>query len=245
MRAGHLAIVVGAVLTTTLGGAAIARAGFISVLLSAGENGVSTASASGNFQFTNPADSPQLAINDLAGTGMIQAGTGGGVSFFNLGGVPVVLSVADGSAFIASSGAPAGAIPSTGLGSIAPEAGGTIPTDAALLSLSLSDATGGPVLTLSVTDAGGDVLGSGQVSVPAGGWWAIGLTSDGGARPPVEEPPVIEPPVVIPPVVEPPVLPSDPPTAATPEPTTLALAAIGLPLAGAALGRKRLLRNRN
>jgi hypothetical protein len=244
MRAVHLAIVVGAVLGTTFGGAGIARAGIISIVLSAGEDGTAATSSSGSFQFTNPTS--QVAINELIGTGMAQAGTAGGVSFFNSGGVPVVLSLGVGSAYIASSSAPASALPSTGLAPSAPEAGGTIPTDAALLSLSLSDPseTGGPVLTLSATGADGSVLGSGQVSVPAGGWWVLGLTASDVSQPPPQEPPVIEPPVVIPPPQEPPVVTPDPPIAATPEPTTLALAAIGLPLAGAAL-RRRALRGRN
>ena len=213
-----------------------ARAGLISVILSAGSDGSSTPTASGSFQFTSPTDSPVVGISDLVGISSAQANTAGGSAFFGGLGLPIVLDVSDGVAVISSSTAPAGAVPSTGLATAAPTAPDTIPTDAAVLSAILSDPIDGAsqLLSVSVANGSGSELGSGQVVVPEGGWWVLGLSPQAVTTPPVVDPPVIDPPVIDPPIVDPPVVdPPSPPTAATPEPTTLALAALGLPLAGA------------
>lgn len=228
VRTVRAVVLVGAVLVGLLGGAGVARAGFISVLLSAGPDGSSVPSSSGSFQFTNPTGSTVIGISDLAGVSSAQANTAGGSAFFGGLGLPVVLNVSDGVAVVSTPNAPASAVPSTGLSSAAPTAPDTIPTDAAVLSASLSVPAGGTqTLSVSVTNGLGSELGSGTLVVPEGGWWVLGLSPEAVTTPPVD-PPVIVPPVV-PPVVDPPVVPpTTPPTAATPEPTTLALAALGI-----------------
>jgi hypothetical protein len=217
-----------------LSGAGTAHAGFISVLLSAGPADSATPSSSGNFQFTNPTGSPLLGINQLGGVSSAQANTAGGSAFFGGLGLPIVLNVADGMAALSTSNAPSGAVPSSGLSSVAPTAPNT---NATVLNANLMapTANGSQVLSVSVTDGLGTSLGIGQVTVPGGGWFVLGLSPD--ATPPVV-PPVVDPPPVVPPVV-PPTTP--PPSTATPEPATLALAGLGLPLVAVA---RRLRRNR-
>src|SRR5207249_4662908 len=122
--------------------------------------------------------------------------------------------------------------------------------------LTVSDpaANGSRVLSVSVTNSAGGSLGGTQVTLPDGGWWVLGL---GSARPPA--PPPIDPgpvdpgppsgggggtdnPGTLPPPVPVPVPPSVPPPdtgapsgpVSTPEPATLALVGVGLPLVGAA-----------
>lgn len=225
-------VLVGAVLASLLSGVGTARAGFISVALTAGAAGSAGPSFSGGFQFTNPTGSPEIGISDLVAAGSAQANTAGGSAFFAGPGLPIVVSISDGVAVISSAGAPAGAVPSGGLSSVAPTAPDTIPTGAAVLGVSLSDAAGGTqTLSVSVTNGLGSELGRGTVAVPEGGWWVIGLSPEAEVLPPVVDPPVT-PPVVVRPVT--------PPTAATPEPATLVLAGLGLPLIGAA----RLLRSK-
>ncbi len=82
------------------------------------------------------------------------------------------MNVADGSAYLSTATAPTGSVPSAGLGSVAPVAGGTAPADAGLLAIGLSDpaANGVRVLSASVTDAGGGTLGTAHVTLPGGGW---------------------------------------------------------------------------
>lgn len=243
LQKARIAILVGAIL---LAGVGRADAGFISVLLTAGESGSSTPASSGGFQFTPPAGSPLIGISQLGGVSSAQANTAGGSAFFGGLGLPIVVSVADGSAVLSSTGTPSGAVPSSGLSSVAPTAPDTIPTGASVLSASLASpaANGSQVLSVSVTDGLGTSLGSGQVTVPGGGWFVLGLSPDAGTTPPPVIPPVIDPPPVVPPVVDPPVVPpTTPPTAATPEPATLTLVGLGLPLVGAVrLFRKRRLR---
>ena len=230
---------VGAVLVGVLGGPGTARAGFISVLMAAGPDGSSSPSSLGSFQFSNPTGSPLIGIGQLGGVSSAQANTAGGSAFFGGLGLPIVVNVSDGAAVLSSTGAPSGAVPSTGLSSVAPTAPDTIPAGAAVLDANLLPpaANGSQVLSVSVTDGLGTALGNGQVTVPAGGWFVLGLTRGVATTPPPVVPPVIDPPPVVPPV-GPPVV---PPTAATPEPATLVLAGLGLPLVAVArrLRRKR------
>ena len=237
-RSVRLAILAGVLVLVPAG---TARAGFISVVLTAGSEGSSTPSSSSSFQFTNPTGSPLIGISNLSGVSSAQATTAGGAAFFGGLGLPIVLDLSDGTGVVSSSNAPPEALPSSGLSSVAPTAPELIPPDAAILSASLSPPEDGPqFLSVSLTTDLGAELGSGLIPLPSGGWWVIGLTPGTETVPPVVEPPVIEPPVVLPPV-EVPSVPSNPnpPTAATPEPATLALAALGAPLVGAARWLRR------
>lgn len=218
---------------------ATAHAASIWVTLAAGLPGAESPSANTEFYFDNP-HGPNIAVTSLTGGVSAEAATGGGNSFFGGAGTPVLLNVGDGSAYIASGSAPPAAR-SFGAGGVtpsssAPVAGGSTPTNAALLGVNLAepDANGKRSLTASITDSLGNPLGSGTVNVPDGGWWVIGLGPDTRVPPdPVPAPtPIPEPPVTNPPA------PGN--TAATPEPGTLALAAVG---SGAAYAWRRT-RNR-
>jgi hypothetical protein len=180
-RTVRMVVLVGAV----LGWASPARAGFISVLLTAGPVGGTAPSSSNSFQFTNPSGAPLVAVSQVPSSGMVKATTGGGFSVFSGAGLPVVLNIADGSAYLASTGAPSGSVPAAGLASAAPSAGGMVPPAADLLTVALSNpaANGAQVLTVGVTDAAGDPLGTARVTLPSNGWWVLGLTpgSAGGS----------------------------------------------------------------
>src|SRR4051812_37520724 len=106
MRVAWRLCMVGAVLLGVLGGAGVARAGFISVILSAGGDATVTPSSSGSFQFTNPTGSPTVGISDLVGVASAQANTAGGSAFFGGLGLPIVLDVSNGVAVVSTSNAP-------------------------------------------------------------------------------------------------------------------------------------------
>src|SRR5262249_51823327 len=78
--------------------------------------------------------------------------------------------------------------------SAAPTAGGTLPSNAALLGLKLADpdAAGARALTAAITDPNGNPLGTGTVAVPGDGWWVVGLTPGATTDPP--PPPPVHPP---------------------------------------------------
>ena len=149
-----------------------------------------------------------------------------------------MLNLAGGSAYLAAATAPPAALPSAGLGSGFPDVGGPVPLDASLLGLTFADpaADGSRVLSVlspdytgEVTGVPGTVLVAGEVAVPDGGWWVIGLTP--GDATPLPLPPPDPGPVA---------LPCPPSAEATPEPATLVMCALGLPLMGVArLSRRR------
>ncbi|MDB5309760.1 MAG: hypothetical protein JWO38_3962 [Gemmataceae bacterium] len=160
------------------------RAG-VWVTLAAGLPGGSTPTSDSEFWFDSPHAPPLVALDKLAGGTTAQATTGGGKVFFGGDGTPVLLNLADGSAYVASGTPPAAATsrgPNGGgagtPASAAPVAGGTAPSTAALLGVTLAqpDAAGARGLTASVTDPTGTVLGTGHVTIPADGWWVLGLT---------------------------------------------------------------------
>jgi hypothetical protein len=220
------------------------QAGPINISLVAGLAGAPTPTGSGEIRFDNPRGAV-VAIARLSVGDTVRAVTGGGVVFFGGAGTPVVLDLSDGRAHLSSSNAPAdaaGAVGSAGGGAATavPQAGGEIPSYAALLGLSLSDPglDGGRVLSAGVTDGAGGVLGRTQVTVPGGGWWVLGLgPGDVTAPPPV--------------IVDPPHDPEpDPPTGGggspglppgvttTPEPSAIILASLGVGIVAARRTRR-------
>ena len=151
------------------------------ITLAAGIPGSSTPMATSDFQIES---STFLAVNQLTGTGIVHAGTGGGDTFFGGLGTPVLLNLADGSAYLAAGAPPLGTLnrgpggTSAGVAStIAPTAGGAIPSNAALLGVTVAGPglDGSRLLNASIVDGGGNSLGAGGLVVQDGGWWVIGL----------------------------------------------------------------------
>jgi hypothetical protein len=224
-----------ATLLAWLAAPAAAPAANLWVTLAAGIPGADTPTTSTDFTVGNS----NVAVTSLTGGISAEAATAGGNSFFGGVGTPVLLNLDNGSAYIASGGAsPAARSGGAGGGtrsSVAPVAGGTVPTDTALLGIDLAEPTapgGSRSLTAKFTDSQGNTIGSGSVNVPDGGWWVIGLGPDTRTVPdPVPDPGPIDPPPPVDPIPQPPV-PTPPPGpttggVATPEPGTLALAALG------------------
>ena len=171
-----------------------------------------------------------VAIDALSGAGTVQAVTGGGTAFFTGLGVPVLLNLSDGSAYLAGGSPPAGATdrgPEGAPASAAPQAGLPIPDGYSRLGVALApDGSGAWVLTASVLGSDGEGLGSGSVVVPESGWWVLGLGAGTGPQPapgPLPEP-------VPPPTTEPVPTPAILPTPGVPEPGAMALAASGVAL---------------
>jgi hypothetical protein len=167
------------------------------VSLAAGVAGSSTTSGYSEFWFDSP-HAPPIAVTQVNGTGTFQALTGGGSTFFTAAGTPILLPTTDGYATLSPSGssAPASALPRFAGGSQAsgaPQGGGTIPSTADQLALTLSSpaANGSQVLSVSVTSPTGTALGQTNVNVPNNGWWVVGLgpgtqtttTNPGGGGP--------------------------------------------------------------
>lgn len=200
------------------------------ITLAAGIPGSSTPTDSGEFLFDNPHAPPLVAVNQLTGGVQAEATTGNGSSFFGGVGTPVLLNLADGSAYIAGGNPPAAA-KTAGAGggtpaSAAPVAGGTVPSGAALLGVNLADPNNSSRrLTATVTDTLGNTLGTGGVNVPQDGWWVLGLS------PPAQVAPTPAPGTTGNDpggsTVEPKSPNTQPPAATSPEPATLVLAAIG------------------
>ncbi len=200
---------------------------------------------------------PPLAIVTLSGIPSAQATTGGGTTVFSPLGTPVLLPT-DGYSTIRSSNqlggdVPPGAIPRFAGGNQAsgpPQTGLPVPADANRLGISVTPpaADGSRVVTVDVHDPQGNWIGSGQVTVPDGGWWVIGLgpgndapTGNGGNPP--EPPPILLPPsnnddpandndvdgeVII--ISHPPAPPEMSPgdnALVTPEPNSIVMAALG------------------
>ena len=173
------------------------------------------------------------------------ATTDGGRTYFTGLGTPVVLNLSDGSASITGGSPPSGlAMHGPGessagsLASAAPQAGGPIPLNAALLGVSIAPGTNGTkVLTVSISDSNGSSLGSDTLNIPDGGWWVIGL---GPGQEPAPQPfPDPEP--------TPTPLQDLPPstTPGVPEPATFALLASGTVLVLPWLRRKGRVRTLN
>jgi hypothetical protein len=151
------------------------------VSLASGVAGSTSTSDYNEFLFDTP-HAPPIAVTQSTGAGTVQAVTGGGSTFFTGAGTPVLIPTTDGFATLSPSGSspPSSALPRFAGGSQAsgaPQGGGTIPTNADQLSLSLSNpsANGSQVLSVSVTSPTGTALGQTNVSVPDNGWWVVGL----------------------------------------------------------------------
>ena len=132
----------------------------------------------------------------------------------------------------------------------APQTAQPVPSDSNHVSVGLGEAAGNGsrVLSVGVTDPNGNPLGSGQVTLPDGGWWVIGLgpgEKDGGTTPPPDPGPIgggggntgggDPPPTTPPPVQVPPPIVNDGGAVATPEPATAVLLGLG----GATLAARR------
>ena len=224
------------------------------VSLAAGVAGSAEPSDYSEFWFDSP-HGPAIAVNQLTGFGTIQATTAGGNTFFNGGATPVLLPTGDGYATLTNPDV------ANGSGGLPKFAGGTMasgaPTTSAtvegtnLASVGLTtNEDGSQVVSVGVTDPNGNPLGSGQVNLPGGGWWVIGLGPgrDDSAPPPDPDPigggddddddddgeTPVPVPVPVPPAN------GNPGSVATPEPASIMLVAIGG--AGAA-GWRRLRRS--
>jgi hypothetical protein len=237
-RARTWVVLVGVALVWAVG-PAVAWAG-VYLTLATGLPGGTAVSEEAEFWFDTPhGPPPPIAIKQVTGGVTVEAGTAGGTAFFGGAAVPVLLSLADGSAYVAAGGPPADTLtrrPGGGSGPLssdAPKVGSPAPSDAAMLGITVADpaADGTRLLTVLLTDSVGETLATGSVTVPDAGWWVIGLgpgerTGGGPVDPP---PPPVDPP---PPPVDPPPPPVDPPPpgggpVATPEPSTMALVALG------------------
>ncbi len=230
-------VVLGVVL---LGTASPARAddGFW-VSIASGVAGASAPSGYQEWWFETPHGPPPVAITQLGGV-TAQATTAGGSSFFNGAAVPVVLHPTDGYAYLTAGSTPSDLSQALrrqmaggkGLASTTPDAlASTPPADANLTTVNLNAGT----LAVSMTDPLGNLLGSGNVTVPDGGWWVLGLGPNPNEFVPDPDPtptPTPDPtPTPTPTPTPPPTpTPTTPPVGgpvATPEPATALLAGIG------------------
>lgn len=229
MRRAPAWVVAVGVLVVWVAAPATARAG-VWLTLAAGVPGSATpTSDAADVWFDTPHGPPQVAVNQLAGGLTATAATGGGNTFFGGAGLPVLLNLADGSAYLAGGSPPAAATsrgPGGGslgsLASAAPVAGGSVPAGAALLGINVAEpgANGSRALTATVTDGNGNQLATGSLVVPDGGWWVLGLSPGANTVPTPTEPPPTDP-------GPPPPPPPSGGSVATPEPSTLVLVGLG------------------
>lgn len=216
-----------AVLVSWVCAPSVSEAGWIT--LTSGQSGNAQPTDASEFWYGAHSPPPLVAVDTLSGTGTVQAVTGGGTTFFTSLGVPVLLNLSDGSAYLAGNSPPPGSTdrgpggaPAGALASAAPQTGAPIPDGYSRLGVALAlDARGSWVLTASALGSDG-TSDSGSVVVPESGWWVIGLGPDQQPTPqPLPEPTPT-------PTPEPTPSPSPSPTPGVPEPTTMALAASGL-----------------
>jgi hypothetical protein len=240
-RTLRLAVLVGAM---TLGTAGSADATFYNVSITTGFGPTGLSSLS-NFNFgTAPYSSDLLGITLSSGVGMAQVGTGGGTLTVGPN-LPVQLDFLSGTggfpssrgAYFASTNVPPGFVPvDFALVPAPPLLNQYLPVGTPLLITTLSAPSDGvQVLTVSAVDPSVPpigMLGSGIATMPVNGWWEVSIWAEAMSFPtfPPDEPPVIDP---GPPVFDPGA------PASTPEPATLALVALGLPIAGAARWLRR------
>ncbi|AWM38532.1 hypothetical protein C1280_17115 [Gemmata obscuriglobus] len=99
------------------------------------------------FRFGSPTALPLVAIDGLTGAGAVQAVAGGGTSFFNGLGVPVLLNLSDGSAYLAGGSQPtrrASRVPGcTPPGHPVPQTGVPVPDGYSRLGVALVPGTAG------------------------------------------------------------------------------------------------------
>lgn len=165
---------------------AVGRAGWMT--LTSGLGGSARPTDASEFGY-GPSAPPLVAIDTVSGAGTVQAVTGGGTVFFTGLGVPVLLNLADGAAYLTGGSPPTGAIDRDSLASAPPQAGAAIADDSVRLGVALSlDDNGAWALTASVFDSRGESLGSGSVVVPEGGWWVLGLGPASRSEPEPELP---------------------------------------------------------
>jgi hypothetical protein len=195
-RATACGVVVGVLaVLTAMPSAAQAVEGFWASI-AAGAAGAAQPSDYTEFWFDSP-HGPPIAVTQLSGT-TAQAVTGGGTTFFSPAGTPVLLPTSDGYATLTNPDV------ANGSGGLPKFAGGTqasgapltaqpVPETSNSLSIAKGEAAadGSSVLTVGVTDPNGNPLGSGQVTVPDGGWWVIGIgPGEKDVQPPPDPDPI-------------------------------------------------------
>ena len=173
-----------------------ARADGFWTTIAAGASGSAAPSDYSEFWFDSP-HGPPIAVTELSGT-TAQAITGGGTTFFSPPGTPVLLPTSDGYATLTnpdvtngSGGLPRFAGGNSGIGSA-----GHGPARSTRLEQALRQSRRGGRQRLARADGGrhrpnGNPLGSGQVTLPDGGWWVIGIgpgQPDGQTPPPDPDP---------------------------------------------------------
>lgn len=226
-----------------------ARAGFFSVILVGGAAGSSSILELGNFNYSH--GNGQVGLNSLLSDGTHKGSTGGGNVFFTPMGLPILLNLSDGYGYLSSPGAPSELPPGVVSGSpspVAPVAGGSLPSDAALLGITNTageSADGSRIIKAFLTDPESNPLGEAKITIPQGGWWVLGISPlrstdpDPGPEPggdpfPDDEeepdtgndpgtPPDVDP--YPPPNYDPDPIPQPGPN--VPEPSTLLMAAVG------------------
>ncbi len=252
-RTGWRVAAAGLACGAVLLGGGPARASLITLTLAAGLAGNATPTATNTATVDTGTGNWDVALNQLTADGIHTAKTAGGTVFFGGSGLPLLINLSDGRAYLASAGSPddapkavAGNAP---LASATPVGGASeLPSAATLLGLTVSDpgSNGDKVVSVGATDAAGRSIGGTLVTMPGDGWWVLGLspaatTPTPNPTPDPDPTPTPEPgtggngggetpggtPVPVP----------VPPAHATPEPSTMALAALGMGAAG--LWRRR------